>query len=98
MKKAWLAPDHSQAGLESYMKTVLRVSGTANTKLTYDYNVNGDSGFMIDDISVAYDFTRLQTLSWTAADEYLIISDLSGDSVLNQNDVSMFVGAYNGTN
>lgn len=77
---------------------------TANTALTYDYNVNGADGFTIDDVSVVYDFTSTSSslkFNWTPYDSYLIIGDVVGstenstsDGILDAYDVNAFIDHF----
>jgi uncharacterized repeat protein (TIGR02543 family) len=91
----------TEAGLQAYIKTLLKFTNTACSTLTYNKDVNGSSKFMIDDISIEYDYTSMNSLSWTPTDGFLIIGDianssnaLTSDGVLNSYDVAAFVNAY----
>ncbi len=88
------------SSFNTYMVGIVSASAAANTSLTYNKDVNGRYGFMIDDVSIEYDFTRLSALIWVPTDAGLLIGDVAGngtetpDGYLDSYDVTAFVAAY----
>ena len=94
----------TQEALEAYLLSILQVSNTENSSITYNKDVNGLRGFQFDDVSVEYDFTSRSMLNWVPTDAYLMIGDIAGngtstpDMTINEYDVAAFVAAHNAPN
>ena len=99
--------DKTPEALNTYLHSLLMTTTKSNTVLDNNSkNVNGKAGFTIDDISVEYDYSSLDSggFRWVPYDAYLIIGDVAGaaagstaDRVLDSYDVAAFVTAYAGT-
>jgi uncharacterized repeat protein (TIGR02543 family) len=94
----------TQAALNTYLQSILQISATPNSVITYNKNVNGSTEpvFDIDDVSVEYDYSSRSTLNWVPTDAYLMIGDIAGISasdnapnmILNDYDVAAFNNAH----